>query len=158
MLCPFRVVRTKELSLKTGKIILAVIMTSCMPLSANAANYVVEMKNSGPGGIMMFVPSYTKAKVGDTILFKATDKGHDVMSIPSMLPAGASPIAGKMSQDVSVTLTKPGFYGIKCTPHFSMGMVALVRVGDAKALDPTVMATFPPLAKKRMQALIAQAN
>jgi pseudoazurin len=144
--------------MKFGKLMTAVFMAAGMPMCADAATHVIEMKNSGPGGIMMFVPALTQAKVGDTILFKATDKGHDAMSIPSMLPAGASPIAGKISQDVSVTLTKPGYYGIKCTPHFSMGMVALVRVGDAKIIDPGAIASFPPLAKKRMQGLLSQAN
>ena len=52
-----------------------------------------------------------------------------------MLPDGAEPFAGKMSAEVDVTFDKPGVYGIRCKPHYSLGMVALVVVGDPVNLD-----------------------
>ena len=52
-----------------------------------------------------------------------------------MLPEGATPFAGKMNEDVVVTFDNPGAYGIKCMPHYAMGMVALVVVGKPDNLD-----------------------
>ena len=46
-----------------------------------------------------------------------------------MLPADATPFVGKVNQDVTVTFDKPGVYGVKCLPHYGMGMVALIVVG-----------------------------
>ena len=46
-----------------------------------------------------------------------------------MLPADATPFVGKNGEDVAVTFDKPGIYGVKCLPHYGMGMVALVVVG-----------------------------
>jgi pseudoazurin len=124
---------------------------------ASAADFEVDMLNKGPDGAMVFEPPLTKVAVGDTVNFVAKDKGHDAETIPGMLPDGATPIKGQLSQDVSVTFTVPGVYGIKCLPHFSMGMVALVVVGDAPAnLDAAKAAQVPPLAKKRLDPLFAQ--
>jgi pseudoazurin len=46
-----------------------------------------------------------------------------------MLPADATPFAGKNNEDVIVTFDKSGAYGVKCMPHYGMGMVALIVVG-----------------------------
>jgi pseudoazurin len=59
----------------------------------------------------------------------ATDKGHNAESIKGMLPADAMPFTGKNNEDVTVTFDKPGAYGVKCMPHYGMGMVALIVVG-----------------------------
>lgn len=136
-------------------------IAACIATPAMADTVTVQMKNFGGGKPMMFDPPYVQVKPGDTVVFKATDKGHDARSITGMLPDGAAAIAGKMGQDVSVTFSKSGLYGIKCTPHYSMGMVALVKVGDGKANAPaarTSLATLPPLARKAMAALMTQAG
>ena len=46
-----------------------------------------------------------------------------------MLPDGAAAIAGKMGEDTTVSFDKAGVYGIRCKPHYGMGMVAMVVVG-----------------------------
>lgn len=82
-------------------------------------------------------------------------------SIPSMLPQGAAPFKGEINRDVSVTFKQEGLYGIKCTPHFGMGMVALVKVGSAtpNLAAVTVATNAPsPLAKRRMLSLLASAK
>ena len=51
--------------------------------------------------------------------------------------------------------TKPGIYAFRCQPHFGMGMVALIQVGDGKvnrAAVEAALAKAPPLAKKRFAA------
>ena len=99
--------------------------------AASAAEIDVKLLDKGSNGAMMvFEPALVKVAPGDTVHFIAVDKNHDVASIPNMIPAGAQPFAGKMSQDLAVTFTQPGIYGVKCTPHYALGMVALVVVGD----------------------------
>lgn len=98
--------------------------------AAHAADYDVKDLNMGPHGMFQFDPSLLKIQPGDTVHFIAKDKGHDVISIPGMLPDGAEPFKGEMNKDVTVTFTKPGAYGVECSPHYGMGMVALIIVGD----------------------------
>ena len=52
-----------------------------------------------------------------------------------MLPDGAAAFTGKNGEDVSVTFDKAGIYGIKCLPHYGMGMVAMIVVGTPANLD-----------------------
>jgi pseudoazurin len=70
---------------------------------------------------------------GDKVTFMATDKTHNAETIQGMLPAGAQAFAGKMSENLSVAFDKEGVYGIKCKPHYGMGMVALVILGGDSA-------------------------
>lgn len=102
---------------------------------AVAAEVEVRMLNKGAEGMMVFEPALVKIEPGDIVKFVASDKSHNAESIKTMLPAGAVPFAGKMNEDVAVTFDKPGAYGIKCMPHYAMGMVALVVVGKPDNLD-----------------------
>jgi pseudoazurin len=130
-----------------------------LTVPAHAAEFEVKMLNKGPGNQMMtFDPPFLKIQSGDTGKFVAADKGHDAESIPGMLPDGATPFKGKISQDISVTFDKPGLYGYRCVPHFGMGMVGLIEVGGSTAnLDAAKQAKMPPLATKRMTALLDEA-
>jgi pseudoazurin len=102
---------------------------AALPLTASAKEIVVHMKNTGAEGAMVFEPSFVKAAPGDVIHFEPTDAAHNAETIPSLLPAGATAFKGVMGKDVSVTVSKPGLYGVKCMPHYTMGMVALIQVG-----------------------------
>ena len=102
---------------------------------ALAAEVEVKMLNKGAEGLMVFEPALVKVEPGDTVKFVATDKSHNAESIKNMLPEGAAPFAGKMNEDVVVTFDKPGVYGVKCMPHYAMGMVALVVVGKPDNLE-----------------------
>ena len=110
----------------------AVLMSASMTL---AAEVEVKMLNKGAEGLMVFEPALVKIEPGDSVKFIATDKSHNAESIKNMLPEGAAPFAGKMNEDVAVTFDKSGVYGVKCMPHYAMGMVALVVVGKADNLD-----------------------
>lgn len=124
---------------------------------ASAADIEVKMLNKGEAGTMVFEPAFVKAQPGDVIHFVATDKSHNVESIKDMLPAGVEAFKGKINENFDLTVTEPGVYGVKCTPHFAMGMVALVQVGDAPAnLDAAKGAKLPKKAKERMDAAFAQ--
>ena len=63
----------------------------------------------------------------------AVNKGHNAETIDDMIPEAAEAFAGKINEAIEVTLAEPGFYGVKCNPHFAMGMVMVIAVGDAEA-------------------------
>lgn len=116
----------------------------CVAGPALAANVEVHMLNTGDKGQMVFQPDLVRIAPGDTVTFVPVDKGHNAESIPTMMPAGAEAFKGKISQPVTATFTVPGVYGIKCTPHFALGMVAVVVVGDDLSnLDAVKAATVP---------------
>jgi pseudoazurin len=127
---------------------------------AGAAEFEVKMLNKGADGqSMAYEPAYLHIQPGDTVRFVPTDKGHDVETIPGFLPEGAQPFKGKLSQELTVTFQAPGLYGIRCVPHFGMGMVGLIAVGDtAPNLDAARKVKLPPLATKRMAGFLAQAT
>lgn len=128
---------------------------------AAAKDHVVQMKNMGAGGSMVFEPALVRAKPGDRIRFLPTDPSHNAEAIPTMLPPGvAPPPAGGMNKEWVLTVTKPGLYGVKCKPHYSMGMVGLVQVGAGPSpnLVQARAVKLPPFAAKRMNAMLAQAK
>lgn len=125
---------------------------------AMAAEFEVKMLNKGSDKqAMVFEPAFLRVQPGDTVRFVSTDKGHDAESIDGMMPEGAVPFKGKISETVTVTFDKPGLYGVKCNPHFGMGMVGLVQVGEATNLDAVKQIKLPPFAGKRMAILFTQA-
>lgn len=111
--------------------------------AAGAAEIEVMMLNKGEKGTMVFQPDFFSAAPGDTIRFVPTDKGHNVETIKGMLPEGAEAFKSKFNEVFTITLNKEGVYGVKCAPHYGMGMVALIEVGqpvnleDAKAVKQT---------------------
>lgn len=115
-----------KIALATAVVFLAAVA----PLAASAAEHEVKMLNKGAAGMMVFEPSVIKIAPGDTVHFVPADKGHNVESIDGMLPEGAQPFKGEMNKDLTVAFDKAGVYGIRCKPHYGMGMVGLVVVGE----------------------------
>lgn len=134
-------------------ILLAAALVAGVATPAMAGERVVKMLNKGADGAMVFEPAYVKIAPGDTVRFVATDKTHNAETIPGMAPAGAAPFKGKINQDVTVKFTKPGVYGVKCLPHYSLGMIALVEVGKPGNLAQAKAVKHPPLAQRRFNAL-----
>ncbi|WP_119259215.1 pseudoazurin [Shinella zoogloeoides] len=121
--------------------------------TAQAAEHVVKMMNKGDSGNMVFEPAAIAAAPGDTIHFIPTDKSHNVESIKGMLPDGVEPFKSKVNEEYVLTVSSPGIYGVKCSPHFSMGMVALIKVGDSPAnLEAAKAVKLPAKAGERMKA------
>ena len=125
--------------------------------TAGAAEFEVKMLNKGEKGVMVFEPDYVKAAPGDTIRFVPTDKGHNTETIKGMLPEGAKPFKGKFNEEFTVTLEKEGVYGVKCAPHYGMGMVALIEVGDPVNLEEAKAIKQPGKAKAAFDELFGQA-
>ena len=140
------------------RIIAALALGAAMVVAgaAGAAEVEVKMLNKGAKGAMVFEPDLIAAAPGDTIHFVSVDKGHNVETMKGMIPDGAEAFKSKMNQDFTVTLDKPGLYGVKCTPHYAMGMVALIRVGDAHNLEAASAVKQTGKAKATFAELFAQ--
>ena len=127
----------------------AAAATLVMAGTAIAAEVEVKMLNKGSdGGVMVFEPAFAKVEPGDTVKFVATDKSHNAETIKGMLPDGAPTFLGKMNEDVSVRFDQPGVYGVKCAPHYAMGMVAMIVVGNPTNVDQAKAVPQVGLAKK----------
>jgi pseudoazurin len=124
--------------------------------AAAAAEIEVKMLNKGSDGVMVFEPSLVKIEPGDTVKFVSTDKGHNAETINGMLPEGAAPFVGKVNQDIAVSFDKPGVYGVKCLPHYGMGMVALVVVGTPANQDEAKAVSHPGRAKQVFTTLFGK--
>lgn len=125
--------------------------------SVCAADHEVKMLNKGADGeVMVFEPEFLQIAVGDTVTFVPTDKGHNAETIKEMIPEGGTEFKGKINEQISVTFDVPGAYGYKCLPHFGMGMVGLIVVGDDPAnLSDIENAKAPPRAKEEFAELTA---
>lgn len=138
------------------KIAAVVALATLIATPAFAANFEVQMLNKGEAGAMVFEPALSQIAVGDTITFVPTDKGHNAETIKDALPAGAEPFKSPLGKEFVVTFTVPGVYGIKCTPHLGMGMVAAVVVdGDTTNLDAVKAVKLPNKAAERFTAALA---
>lgn len=137
-------------------VVAAAFAVALLAGAAQAADHQVQMLNKGEKGAMVFQPDFIVAAPGDTVTFVPTDKSHDAESIKDMIPEGATPFKGKMNEQITVTLDKEGIYGVKCTPHYGMGMVALVVVGKPANLEQAKAVKQTGKAKKVFEALLAQ--
>jgi pseudoazurin len=98
--------------------------------AANAGDITIEMLNKRDDGQkMVYSADIARVEVGTTITWIPTSKGHNVEFI-----AGPDewdmPKKSKNNKEVSITFDVPGVYVYQCTPHATMGMIALVVVGD----------------------------
>lgn len=100
---------------------------------AGAAEHTVRMLTRGETGMMVFEPAFLKIAPGDTVVFEATQPGHNAEIIAGMAPAEADGFRGGINETLSVTFDREGVYGYKCLPHYAMGMVGLIQVGDGAA-------------------------
>lgn len=139
-------------------VLFAVALAIVCPAPAFAVDHQVKMLNRGSKGSMVFEPDFVRADVGDTVTFIPVDKGHDAVSIKDFLPEGATPFRGKFNAEVTVTLDKEGLYGVKCTPHYVQGMVALIAVGDPVNLDEVRAIRHPGRAGKVFERLLDDAT
>ena len=79
--------------------------------AAGAAEVEVKMLNKGAEGVMVFEPAFVKINPGDTVKFVASDKGHNVETIETMLSEAGKAFAGKVNEDLAITFDQPGVDG-----------------------------------------------
>lgn len=124
---------------------------------ARAAEHQVLLKTKGENGERnVFEPALLRIEPGDTVTFVPGMKGHNVTTIKGMVPAGAKSFKGKISKEITVTFDVPGVYGLRCLPHYGLGMVGLVVVGDDRSNLKEVRAKqLKGKAKARFEELFA---
>ena len=116
-------------------IIKFIISISLFLFSSNsmAADETIEMLNKLGKESMVYSKKIVKIDVGDTVFWKATDKGHNVEFIKGGTPEGVKKFKSKYNKDTEYKFTIPGIYAYWCTPHKNMGMIGFVVVGDDKS-------------------------
>ena len=97
--------------------------------NAYAEDLTIEMLNKRDDGAkMVYSQDIARIDVGDTITWLPKSKGHNVEFVAG--PDGwDAPKKSKNGKEVAITFDTPGVYLYQCTPHKSMGMIALVVVG-----------------------------
>lgn len=128
-------------------------LTLLVGTGALAETIEIKMLNVGSDGArMVFEPAFVRAMPGDVIRFVAADRGHNAMIQGEMLPDGAEPFEGRINEEIEVTLEVEGVYGVACKPHFAMGMVMTIAVGNAVLPDDFLEGRIPRAAKERFEA------
>ena len=139
----------------TYKIFLFLILFTS---NALAADISVEMlnKRKSDNATMVYSEDISRINVGDTITWLPTTKGHNVHFLAG--PDGWDiPKKSKFNIEVSMTFDTPGVYFYQCTPHKSMGMIALVVVGgDTSNKDEIAKIKVMGKSKKKLPKLLEQ--
>jgi|TARA_B000000557_G_scaffold94407_3_gene76273 pseudoazurin len=123
---------------------------------AKADDMSIDMLNKRDDGAKMaYSVDVAEINSGDTITWLPTSKGHNVHFIAG--PEGWDlPKKSKNNKEVSITFDTPGMYLYQCTPHASMGMIALVIVdGDTSNKDAIAKTKIRGKSKKLLKKLLA---
>ena len=136
------------------KLLSTVAVLAALTAPAFAADTTVEMLNKRDDGAkMVYSEDITRIDVGDTITWVPTSKGHNVEFIAG--PDGwKAPKKSKLNKEVEITFDTPGVYLYQCSPHKSMGMIAIVVVGDGD--NDISKAKVKGKSKKKLKALLAE--
>jgi pseudoazurin len=136
------------------RLTLAAILIAIGMGTAHAEDMTIDMLNKRDDGAkMVYSQDIARIDVGDTITWTPEDKGHNVEFIAG--PDGwDAPRKSKLSKEVAITFDTPGVYLYQCTPHKSMGMIAIVVVGDGD--NDVSKAKVKGKSKKKLKALLAE--
>jgi len=111
--------------------ILIILFSLFLSKIAVAEDATIEMLDKLGKRSMVFSQEIARINTGDTVFWKATDKGHNVQFISKNgVPEGVEKFKSKISKDTEYTFTIPGIYAYWCVPHKTMGMIGFVIVGD----------------------------
>ena len=136
-----------------------VALAFALPTGALAEDTTVEMLNKRDDGAkMVYSQDITRIDVGDTVTWVPTSKGHNVEFIAG--PDGwEAPKKSKLSKEVSITFDTPGVYLYQCTPHKTMGMIAIVVVGKPEEVkDRFKDVKVRGKSKKKLKELLSELN
>ncbi len=135
-----------------------VALIATLSTSVYAADISVDMLNKRDDGAkMVYSEDISTIEVGDSITWLPTSKGHNVEFIAG--PDGwDAPKKSKLSKEYTYTFDTPGVYLYQCTPHKSMGMIAIVVVGELtqEGVDAIKDAKVKGKSKKKLKALLAE--
>lgn len=128
-------------------------------VAAFAETIEIQMLNENEAGEkMVFSQELIRAEVGDVIRFVPTDRSHNAQSAKGALPEGQEAFKGRMNQEIEYVVTETGLTAVVCQPHQTMGMVALIVVGnDVSNADEVLDARLRGKGKDKIEALIEEA-
>jgi len=135
------------------KLLTTVSLVLAMATPALAEDMTIDMLNKREDGAkMVYSEDIARIDVGDTITWLPTSKGHNVEFIAG--PDGwDAPRKSKLSKEVAITFDTPGVYLYQCSPHKTMGMIAVVVVGDGD--NDISGAKVKGKSKKKLKELLA---
>ena len=135
------------------KLLTTVSFVLAMATPALAEDMTVEMLNKRDDGAkMVYSEDITRIEVGDTVTWVPTSKGHNVEFIAG--PDGwKAPKKSKLNKEVAITFDTPGVYLYQCSPHKTMGMIAIVVVGGGD--NDISKAKVKGKSKKKLKELLA---
>ena len=140
------------------KHLISAMLVTLFASTSFAADITVEMlnKRKSDNQTMVYSEDISRIDVGDTITWVPTTKGHNVHFLAG--PDGWDiPKKSKFNKEVSITFDTPGIYYYQCTPHKSMGMIALVVVGgDTSNKDAIAKIRAMGKSKKKLKALLEE--
>ena len=130
------------------------VMITTSVFAEEPQTITIDMLNKRDDGAkMVYSEDITRVNVGDTITWVPTSKGHNVQFIT--VPEGVEKIKSKNNKEVSFTFEQEGVYLYVCTPHATMGMLALVVVGDSlENLEDIKKSKVRGKSKKKLKKLM----
>ena len=140
------------------RLILLVLLSLWSGL-AIAADTTIEMLNKLDKEYMVFSEKVVYIDSGDTVFWKATDKGHNVEFVKGAVPTGVKAFKSKLNVDTEYKFGIPGIYAYWCTPHKTMGMIGFVIVGnDLSNFNDVAKKKFLGKSKKIAKTILEQIN
>ena len=143
--------------MKVAAFFLAIFGIVFVSSFAYAEDMNIDMLNKrADGEKMVYSVDVANIDVGDTITWLPASKGHNVHFIAG--PEGWElPKKSKNNKEVAITFDTPGVYLYQCTPHASMGMIALVVVGgDTSNIQAIEKAKVRGKSKKKLKKLLGE--
>ena len=141
------------------KLLLSTALIVISSAAAFAETIEIQMLNVNEAGDkMVFSQELIRAELGDVIKFVPTDKSHNAQSVKNALPDGQKKFKGKMNKAIEYLVTEAGLTAVVCQPHQTMGMVALIVVGnDVSNAQDILDAGVRGKGKIKIAALIEEA-
>ena len=136
------------------RILFIFIIFFTSPILANT--FSIDMLNvRSDGQSMVYSEDVLRVEVGDTVVWKPKDKGHNVEFIIGP-DAVELPKKSRINQEFIYIFEKPGVYFYQCTPHKSMGMIAVVIVGnDLTNLDQVKSVRVFGKSKRKLEEILS---
>ena len=141
------------------KLLLSAALIVVSSAAAFAETIEIQMLNVNEAGDkMVFSQELIRAELGDVIKFVPTDKSHNAQSVKNALPDGQKKFKGKMNKEIEYLVTEAGLTAVVCQPHQTLGMVALIVVGnDVSNAQDILDARVRGKGKIKIAALIEEA-
>ena len=122
-----------------------------------SATYDVDMLNKRDDGEkMVYSTDVLHVNLNDTVTWLPTTKGHNVEFIEAPEGVDLPKKPSKVNKEFSYTFNEPGIYLYQCSPHKSMGMIALVVVdGNLSNIDDIASTRVVGKSKKKLKDLLS---